>query len=689
MNKTKRLILFSIYLVSVCVLCAIRYYPKFILTSVDFVEISALIMLSFTALLMEHYFVKPSDTLAASISILLLFLPAYNDLRQLGLVFNIFTTYSFLMGLLAFISLYILRPGESNDTFLNRLSFVLKEITTRLGSGKLQFGLGLFITVFFYVDSHSPYFVIYFLFGLSVYVIDPISKLMIVRRRLKGSSNEIGEIFGVQSKNTFLVRLHAVRKSIKLFDFVEFNYSMDKENSRYGGIVLENFLLDKEQWIKVLTNREIRDLVQKVESDSILESDKVYKIDIPESAQFTERFVGVVTDHSEINTIKFVYNNYKVILEEGYLIELVSRGKRILYQVINGFTNKELLQYKNESGFIIGTAIQLGEWDSKNLSFIKYGWVPDINTPVFTISKIDIGKLKLKHISLGNIPNTEFPLLIDWHETLTHHLAILGVTGTGKSVFARHLMKEYIKKGVKLICVDFTKEHTDKLKDLNPINIVSKSTESKLYTAINEISEELDEFANKRNKPLIANRENILRENFRKNIESFLENPSSIGILELPDVSNSTGTLLYTMWFFRTLFELAREHKFKDQPLALFVEEAHTIIPEWNFLGSEDKRAQSTVNAISQIALQGRKYNVGLTIIAQRTANVSKNVLTQCNTIVSFKEYDKTSLDFLENYLPPNILNTMINLKNRQAIAVGKGLVSTVPLIFQVPEIKE
>lgn len=59
---------------------------------------------------------------------------------------------------------------------------------------------------------------------------------------------------------------------------------------------------------------------------------------------------------------------------------------------------------------------------------------------------------------------------------------------------------------------------------------------------------------------------------------------------------------------------------------------------------------KALVSKMSQIALQGRKYGVGLMVLAQRTANVSKTVLTQCNTIISFQAFDETSFSFLSNY---------------------------------------
>ena len=164
---------------------------------------------------------------------------------------------------------------------------------------------------------------------------------------------------------------------------------------------------------------------------------------------------------------------------------------------------------------------------------------------------------------------------------------------------------------------------------------------------------------------------------------------TQLTLFELPDVSNTTSILEYTRQLFKVLFQIAKDEKCFDHKVCVVLEEAHTIVPEWSFVGVTDKSSQSLLNSIAQIALQGRKYDVGLLVIAQRTANVSKTILTQCNTIVSFQEFDKTSNDFLANYFGPEIVKSLQRLKFRQAIAAGKAFKSNVPMIFEVPEIFE
>lgn len=137
------------------------------------------------------------------------------------------------------------------------------------------------------------------------------------------------------------------------------------------------------------------------------------------------------------------------------------------------------------------------------------------------------------------------------------------------------------------------------------------------------------------------------------------------------------------------MFETSKTKANFGKRVCVVLEEAHTVVPEYNSMGVNDNASKASVNSIAQIALQGRKYNIGLIVIAQRTANVSKTILTQCNSIVAFQEFDKTSTDFLSSYMSPSHLKALSTLKFRTGIAVGKAFKSTVSMLFEVPYIKE
>lgn len=336
---------------------------------------------------------------------------------------------------------------------------------------------------------------------------------------------------------------------------------------------------------------------------------------------------------------------------------------------------------------IVAEAIQLGTWNKENLRFEKYGWVPNINTPIYIATNIDETQIEKNEYKIGIIPGTNYPVIINKEIAVTHHTAILGVTGSGKSVFVRNLIKHIVSEDTKVIIVDLTGEYKIKIPSIE--SIIDDTNSEKAFNALEAIAVQEREFANKRNYEIIAENEKIIKKSMGEAIKNFLECDKTETIFELPDISNTSGVIEYTKWFFWVLFKIAKKYKNYGKRICVVLEEAHTVVPELNSMGVSDFSSKATVNSIAQIALQGRKYNIGFLVIAQRTANVSKTVLTQCNSIVAFQEFDKTSSDFLSNYLGIDYINALPNLKQRNAIAVGKAFRSNVPMIFEVPFIKE
>jgi hypothetical protein len=167
--------------------------------------------------------------------------------------------------------------------------------------------------------------------------------------------------------------------------------------------------------------------------------------------------VGVVIEHLNIGKIRFEYGGR--VYSEGNLLSLKIGEKIVLYQVIQGLTEIETLESKNEAGVIVGEAIQLGIWNSERLTFEKFGWVPDVNTPVLLAARTEAVVPPRGEVQIGVIPDTNYPVLLNLENTVTHHLGILGVTGSGKSVFCRKLLREIVVSGTKIICVDFTNEY--------------------------------------------------------------------------------------------------------------------------------------------------------------------------------------------------------------------------------------
>ncbi len=109
------------------------------------------------------------------------------------------------------------------------------------------------------------------------------------------------------------------------------------------------------------------------------------------------------------------------------------------------------------------------------------------------------------------------------------------------------------------------------------------------------------------------------------------------------------------------------------------VEEAHSLVPEWSSTVNEAER--SAVNGTARAILQGRKYGLGCLLITQRTANVTKSILNQCNTIVGMRIYDATGMGFLENYIGSAHARLLASLPERHAVVFGRASSCNAPII--------
>lgn len=645
--------------------------------------------MSFVSLFIEKFFTAPSDVLLSNVTILLLIAPLQSQLARFGRWYWIFFCYNLLLFACSLTALLMLDSRKPPSSLQNKISRYLKTFATFFGNGKFLYCALFLLTLLFYVDSQSREFVALSCYAAFIILVDPKRFTAATMNIHRARPSAVGEIIGVHSRNTFLAKLYDhSATSIQCFDLVQFRHQMEESREVCRGMVVDDYILNDQRWIKILATGEIQSALDGGPAGKPTERNVVYKFSPTSRPGLLARFVGVVVERSTILKIRFDFAGCAPV-SEGNLVELGVDKKKILYQVVQGTTDIETLEEKDETGLTVGEAVQLGVWNSKSLSFDKFGWVPEINTPIFLATDIGPVPISEKEVKIGTIPGTNYPVLLNLQEAITHHTAILGVTGSGKSVFCRDLIRKVASSGTKVICVDFTNEYRSKFPDLEPQDMVPAQTRQEIDKAIETLSAELEKFGNQQNKVLITAQQAILMDKFSACVKDFLASDRQMSLFDLPDISNTTGILEYTRWFFRGLFQVARQENNLGKQVCVVLEEAHTVIPEWNFIGVDDKKAQSVVNSISQIALQGRKYNVGFFVVAQRTANVSKTVLTQCNSIIAFQQFDKTSSDFLTNYMGAEMAAALPSLQFRQAVAVGKAFRARVPMIFEVPEIQE
>jgi len=399
------------------------------------------------------------------------------------------------------------------------------------------------------------------------------------------------------------------------------------------------------------------------------------------------QLIGFIVEGSSISQIKFETWRSE-LCREGLLVSAQVGGAKVYYQVTDGETHDESLQ-ADRHGYQVAVATQLGTLDLQD-GFRKFSWLPSMNAPVFAESSTFGSEMNTIHATdfcFGKIPGSEIKIGGPFLDSFDHHTAILGVTGSGKTELAFDLIRESVKRGLKVICIDLTSRYLGRLEDLQACNLsISLELSKKLSDKLFDI--EAGQYGAGPERRTLKEFSEQLRSQINEKLRNFLTSSSQdsrVGIISLEEISNTRAGLYITELYLTCLLHFARDNPTLAPKTLVVVEEAHTVMPEITTMGLGDFDSRGIVGKISQIALQGRKYGVGLLVIAQRTATVTKTVLTQCNTVISFSCFDETSLNFLGNVYGTAYASLIPNLPRLHALIFGKGVRSERPLIVEIP----
>jgi hypothetical protein len=385
-------------------------------------------------------------------------------------------------------------------------------------------------------------------------------------------------------------------------------------------------------------------------------------------------------ENSTIGTLRFeVAANLE--LAEGDVVFTKIAGQNVFYQILDAETAEESFD-QNPRGTHIVRAAQLGVYDPE-AGFIKYSWLPSMNSPLFWAKGMTFepSKVSSEEFIIGNVPSTNIGVVAKIPELIEYHTAILGVTGTGKTELALDIVREAVARDVKVFCVDFTGEYRSRLQDLKPIfpapsKQATEDLASKLFDA------ETGAYGAGQEKKRLDECLKTMRAGVAKQIDEFLKpDTDKLAIFELAEIANTKATLRLTELYLSAIMGWARENR-KARQILIVLEEAHTIIPEI-FGAGFDYDTQWVVGRIGQIALQGRKYGVGLMVVSQRTALVSKTILSQCNTFLTHSLIDQTSLNFLQSVYSEQHTRSIPNLRFLEFLAFGKAIRTQRPVLLR------
>ena len=644
---------------------------------------NALLLTVLGSALLEYKFTKPADSAINGLMGMLTLVPVY------GLP-NKFAWWSVFAYCAAVCTAAMICVAVSSSPFLTGWRRQIADASYRpavvFGSSRVLFSvLFLFSVISFYGAQSRKTLTLVIFWGIFI-VIWPLGVPDFLSSfRLRRKSNiPIGRVVRTDAPNI----IHAIVASSTKWEPTSLKILQQGDGSqRY---VMPLFSQSKEHHILAtgICISDVTPAIQRLEPGQLYEPLALERsVEELLCGDNNSKLIGFVDQDSIIGQIRF-YTWNPNHCREGMLVWSQVGEKRVYYQITEGITQEEGLE-SDRHGYQTAVAAQLGVLNLEK-GFEKFPWLPTMNTPVFAVPE-GFGKDAVivgdDDFIYGQVPGTSISIVGHFADMMEYHTAILGVTGSGKTELAFDLLRYALAHKTKVICIDLTARYSGRLADLKPHNLsISPQLSAELGQKLSDVDTGKYNAADE--KKALKQFSDKLRIDIAKNLTDFLVSDSvdkSLGIITLDEISNTKATIYITELFLTCLLNYARDNEEKCPRVLLVVEEAHTVMPETSTMGLGDYDSKGIVAKIAQIALQGRKYGVGLLVIAQRTATVSKTVLTQCNTIVSFSCFDDTSLGFFTNFFGKTHTSAIPNLQFLQAVVFGRGVKSQRPIIVEIP----
>src|SRR3989344_778222 len=353
--------------------------------------------------------------------------------------------------------------------------------------------------------------------------------------------------------------------------------------------------------------------------------------------------------------------------------------------------------------YTIGEAHILGAYD-KNEHLVRPSYPP---SPGKSISSVDanvlskfLGLDEKRGVHLGQVQQHELDAKFNMTKLLQKHLAILAISGAGKSYATTVLIEELVNRGLKdgriaIIVIDNHGEYEslkndaafkDKITiiDAREVKVGCKHMTGKAFAALlpNMTSvqiRELNRIIHTTRKKEGAFDLTDLIESVK--IDDFLQQGKVI-VVTLKDILSLNKKQFVVDYISKRLFDLRRREKVP--PYLEIIEEAHNFCPE----GAKSENALSR-KIIETLAREGRKFYANICLISQRPVQLSTTALSQCNTQIIMRVTNPYDLDHIKKSaeaISSGTLDMISSLKVGEAIVIGEA--ANHPVFIKVRERK-
>jgi len=645
------------------------------------------------------FFVKPADVVlyAAPAAVALALVNSWGQWNDgVRVAYCMAMVFCILAGLLG--ATAILMMDKKKESW-QRVSNAARVLAETLGAPRIIYSVVIGFALFaFHTTSPKQFGVITAAWVLIVFL-SPLEGFFRISQRLRRifKPNAVfeadGEVVAYQTPGLILVRQSSSGK-IASGDLVAVH---DPLGYTRLALALDYVGRDEGLLLRAIEIADMKASMAFTDQLSMLPSNSVVCISKPDAilsenhlVKMKGALVGLVAPETSVEKLLFEVVKDEE-LEEGRLVE-VQIGKRLVtYQLVNGLTKEEVVQQKNTHGFARAQAQKIGEWDAVTKRFKLVKWLPTPNAPVFLKMTTDF---KPSSLAVGHFPGTDYPVSIkNVNELVTHNTAILGILGVGKSMLAIELAERMMVAGVKVICIDLTNQYSTELAPYyDSINELPSILKLQEIGALGRtrVRQNVEEGGSRREfeTAIAADIQNFMKPENENRLKIF--NPTQFEVWRQDSRPfNNTASMAslspaeITQIISEATLSAATGLGMTDRArVCLIYEEAHSLVPEWNSAVGEGDGLAS--NGSSRAILQGRKYGLGCLLITQRTANVTKTILNQCNTIFAMRTFDETGKTFMANYLGSDYANALPSLSERQAVFFGKASSCENPILIRL-----
>jgi len=453
-----------------------------------------------------------------------------------------------------------------------------------------------------------------------------------------------------------------------------------------------------------------------------------------------EEYGTVISTIEGPSTRKFSFVVKKGVVRRGQFVELKTEEGRLIGRVADVFkTNRyfmrpESVKEYESSGKEMSEIFPVTDWEFlvadvsplgvfSNNSFQDALFPASPGTGVFEPdSKIleDFFGMDSSGLYLGEFANHDLKVKVSPTRLLQKHLAILALSGAGKSYLTSLLIEELLNRkpeeGISIVIIDPHGEyssfaddqkfsHKTKVFRASDIRIglpnlsrynfsefvpklsgaqaremikvfMEMKSKNKNYGIVDVVkSVEENEGINSKTKDVIVSTLLDMSETGIFGVADYpplkeLARQGGITVIDLSETTSLRKKQIIATYVARKLFNFRRRGLIP--PFLLVLEEAHQFVPE----GSSREEAISR-SVMTTIAREGRKFHASLCLISQRPKRLSTTILSQCNSNIILKltnPYDLKHVEETSEGITRDVVKQISSLRVGTGLLVGEAV---------------